>query len=126
MPSREFVLQLLGEAGEPVDAEDLAFRLGLEAEEYDSFFNRLRAMQREGQLLFNRRGALCLPEKIEVKAGRYRGPGPSRAARSFIETYSPVAFGVINASERCDEDLGGVPLLIRRPWEIGELLARLG
>lgn len=73
MPSREFVLQLLEEAGEPVDAEDLAFRLGLEAEEYDSFFNRLRAMQRDGQLLFNRRGALCLPEKIEVKSGRVEG-----------------------------------------------------
>ncbi|MCP5277301.1 MAG: ribonuclease R [Thiobacillus sp.] len=73
MPSREFVLQLLEEAGEPVDAEDLAFRLGLETEEYDTFFNRLRAMQRDGQLLFNRRGALCLPEKIEVKSGRVEG-----------------------------------------------------
>jgi len=73
MPSREFILQLLEEAGEPVDAEDFAFRLGLESEEYDTFFNRLRAMQRDGQLLFNRRGALCLPEKIEVKSGRVEG-----------------------------------------------------
>ena len=73
MPSREFILQLLEDAGEPVDAEDFAFRLGLESEEYDTFFNRLRAMQRDGQLLFNRRGALCLPEKIEVKAGRVEG-----------------------------------------------------
>jgi ribonuclease R len=73
VPSREFVLQLLEEAGEPVDAEDFAFRLGLEPEEYDTFFNRLRAMQRDGQLLFNRRGALCLPEKIEVRSGRVEG-----------------------------------------------------
>ncbi|MEW5770295.1 MAG: ribonuclease R [Pseudomonadota bacterium] len=73
MPSREFILQLLEEAGEPEDAEELAFRLGLEPEEYDTFFNRLRAMQRDGQLLFNRRGALCLPEKIEVKSGRVEG-----------------------------------------------------
>jgi len=73
MPSREFILQLLAEAGEPVEAEDLAFRLGLEPEEYETFFNRLRAMQRDGQLLFNRRGALCLPEKIEVKSGRVEG-----------------------------------------------------
>jgi len=73
MPSREFILQLLEEAGEPVEAEDFAFRLGLEAEEYETFFNRLRAMQRDGQLLFNRRGALCLPEKIEVKSGRVEG-----------------------------------------------------
>lgn len=73
LPSREFILQLLEEAGEPVDAEEQAFRLGLEPDEYEPFFNRLRAMQREGQLLFNRRGALCLPEKIEVKAGRVEG-----------------------------------------------------
>jgi ribonuclease R len=73
MPSREFVLQLLEEAGGPVEVDDFIFRLGLEAEEIEAFQNRLRAMQRDGQLLFNRRGALCLPEKIEVKSGRVEG-----------------------------------------------------
>ena len=73
MPSREFILQLLEEAGEPVDADDFAARLGIEADESESFSIRLRAMQRDGQLLFNRRGALCLPEKIEVKIGRVEG-----------------------------------------------------
>ncbi len=73
LPSREFLLQLLQEAGEPVDAEELGKRLGLEPEEWEGFFNRLRAMQRDGQLLFNRRGALCLPDKIELKVGRVEG-----------------------------------------------------
>ncbi len=73
MPSREFILQLLAEAGEPVDADDFAFRLDIEEEEADAFTHRLRAMQRDGQLMFNRRGALCLPEKIEVKAGHVEG-----------------------------------------------------
>ena len=73
MPSREFVLQLLVEAGEPVEPDDLAYRLDIEPEEAEAFTARLRAMQRDGQLLFNRRGALCLPEKIEVKAGRVEG-----------------------------------------------------
>jgi ribonuclease R len=73
LPSREFLLQLLEEAGEPVDPEELGNRLGLEEEEWDAFLNRLRAMQRDGQLLFNRRGALCLPDKIELKAGRVEG-----------------------------------------------------
>ncbi|MBI5329349.1 MAG: ribonuclease R [Betaproteobacteria bacterium] len=72
-PSREFILQLLAEAGGPVDPEDFAFQLGMEADEMDAFSARLRAMQRDGQLMFNRRGALCLPEKIEVKAGRVEG-----------------------------------------------------
>ncbi len=73
LPSREFLLQLLEEAGEPVAPEELAQRLGLEPEEWEPFLNRLRAMQRDGQLLFNRRGALCLPVKIELKAGRVEG-----------------------------------------------------
>ena len=73
LPSREFLLQLLEEAGEPVDPDELGHRLGLEDDEWDAFLNRLRAMQRDGQLLFNRRGALCLPDKIELKAGRVEG-----------------------------------------------------
>ena len=73
LPSREFLLQLLEEAGEPVEPDDLAFRLDIEPEEAEAFTARLRAMQRDGQILFNRRGALCLPEKIEVKAGRVEG-----------------------------------------------------
>jgi ribonuclease R len=73
LPSREFLLQLLEEAGEPVEPDDLAFRLDIEPEEAEAFTARLRAMQRDGQLLFNRRGALCLPDKIEVKAGRVEG-----------------------------------------------------
>ena len=73
LPSREFLLQLLEEAGEPVEPDDLAWRLDIEPDEADAFTARLRAMQRDGQLLFNRRGALCLPDKIEVKAGRVEG-----------------------------------------------------
>ncbi len=73
LPSREFIRQLLEQAGGPLTPEDLAQNLGLETEEWDSFLNRLRAMQRDGQLLFNRRGALCLPDKIELRAGRVEG-----------------------------------------------------
>ena len=73
MPSREFILQLVTEASGPVDADELAMRLGLDAEEMDAFTIRLRAMQRDGQIMLNRRGALCLPEKIEVKSGRVEG-----------------------------------------------------
>jgi ribonuclease R len=73
MPSREFILQLVTEASGPVDVDELAGRLGLEAEEMDAFMIRLRAMQRDAQIMINRRGALCLPEKIEVKSGRVEG-----------------------------------------------------
>ncbi len=73
LPSREFILQLVEEAGEPVPMEDMAFNLGLEPEEHDAFRNRLGAMQRDAQLVINRRGLICLPDKIELKAGRVEG-----------------------------------------------------
>jgi ribonuclease R len=73
MPSREFILQLVTEAAGPVDSEDFATRLGIEADEMDAFNVRLRAMQRDGQIVINRRGALCLPDKIDVKNGRVEG-----------------------------------------------------
>ncbi|OYY92799.1 MAG: ribonuclease R [Hydrogenophilales bacterium 28-61-23] len=73
MPSREFILQLVTEAGGPVDSEEFAQRLGIEADEMDAFTIRLRAMQRDGQIVINRRGALCLPDKIDVKNGHVEG-----------------------------------------------------
>jgi len=73
MPSREFILQLVTEAAGPVDTEEFAVRLGIEPDEMDAFSIRLRAMQRDGQIVINRRGALCLPDKIDVKTGRVEG-----------------------------------------------------
>ncbi len=70
LPSREFIVQLVEQAGGPLPIDELAFDLGLEPEEHDAFRNRLRAMQRDAQIVINRRDALCLPEKIELKAGR--------------------------------------------------------
>jgi ribonuclease R len=73
LPSREFILQLVTEAGGPTPADDLAVRLDIDAEESESFNRRLGAMQRDGQLIINRRGDLCLPDKMELKAGRVEG-----------------------------------------------------
>jgi ribonuclease R len=73
MPSREFLLSLLEQAGEPVEADAFAQQLGMEAHEEESFRRRLHAMNRDGQLMFNRRGLLCLPQKIEARAGRVDG-----------------------------------------------------
>jgi len=73
LPSREFILQLVTEAGGPVPGDDLAFRLDIDVDEAESFQRRLGAMQRDGQLIINRRGDLCLPDKIELKAGRVEG-----------------------------------------------------
>ncbi len=73
LPSREYILQLVEAAGGPVPAEDMAFRLDIDVDESESFNRRLGAMQRDGQLIINRRGDLCLPDKMELKAGRVEG-----------------------------------------------------
>ncbi|HRH79805.1 MAG TPA: ribonuclease R [Thiobacillaceae bacterium] len=73
LPSREYLLQLVEAEGGPLPMEELAFRLNIEEGERDAFRRRLEAMQRDGQLVINRRQALCLPDKIELKAGRVEG-----------------------------------------------------
>jgi ribonuclease R len=73
LPSREYILQLVEAAGGPVPAEDIAHQLDIGTEEEVAFERRLGAMQRDGQLVINRRGDLCLPDKIELKAGRVDG-----------------------------------------------------
>jgi ribonuclease R len=73
LPSREYILQLLGEAGCPVDVEEFMQRLAISEAERDLFQRRLAAMQRDGQLVINRKGQLCLPEKIDLIRGRVEG-----------------------------------------------------
>ncbi|MBI5490001.1 MAG: ATP-binding protein [Deltaproteobacteria bacterium] len=59
---------------------------------------------------------------IEVTAGPLDRPRLSRSARSFIDAVRPARFGVINAALRDDATVDGVPVLFRRPWELGDLL----
>ncbi|KAF0814221.1 Ribonuclease R [Andreprevotia sp. IGB-42] len=73
LPSREFILQLLTESGAPFDAAELAKNLSITEAEQPFFDRRLAAMAREGELMINRKGALCLPEKVDSIAGRVQG-----------------------------------------------------
>jgi ribonuclease R len=69
--SREFILQSLTEAGVPLTLEELAVRLGLEADDRrEALRRRLRAMERDGQLMCNRRGAYCSVARLNLVRGR--------------------------------------------------------
>jgi len=59
LPSREYILQLLTDAGCPVDADAFAEQLHITEAERDLFQRRLGAMQRDGQLMLNRKRQLC-------------------------------------------------------------------
>lgn len=73
LPSREFVLQCLEQAGVPVIPEELAEQLGILDDEMGFFQRRLRAMARDGQLVINRKGQLYVIAKMDLKKGRVIG-----------------------------------------------------
>lgn len=74
VPSREFIIQYLDELGKPVTRKHLIQVFDLKSEdEKEALRRRLRAMERDGQLLSNRRGQYALVEKMELIRGRVIG-----------------------------------------------------
>lgn len=73
LPSREYVLQMLQGAGHPIGERELAEQLAITDDELYAFERRIRAMEREGQLMRNRKGALILPTKADLIACRIEG-----------------------------------------------------
>ncbi|NOH85764.1 ribonuclease R [Vibrio sp. 03-59-1] len=70
VPSREFITDFLTTANVPMNRNDLFEALGLTGEEqYEGLRRRLRAMERDGQLIFTRRQCYALPEKLELTKG---------------------------------------------------------
>jgi ribonuclease R len=73
LPSRELIMQQMDEQGVPLSVEQLYGLLGIHESERDIFNRRLNAMEREGQIIRNRKGALCLAQKINLMAGKVQG-----------------------------------------------------
>src|SRR6266568_3089948 len=71
--SREFILQTLAEAGVPLADEELARRLAIGPAERDAFERRVTAMERDGQVLRNRKGAILVATKLDLVSGRVEG-----------------------------------------------------
>ena len=74
IPSREAILELLTQAEKPLNANKIASKLGLgDSEQVDALGKRLRAMERDGQLMVNRRGAYGLVDKLNLLHCRVQG-----------------------------------------------------
>jgi ribonuclease R len=73
LPSREMILEVLDREGIPLAEDRLASLLGIEAHERDAFGRRLAAMEREGQVMRNRRGAILVADKAGLIKGRVIG-----------------------------------------------------
>jgi ribonuclease R len=74
IPSREYILDLLDSADQPVTHEQMCLMLKLTGEDQiEALRRRLIAMARDGQLISNRRGAYVRLDKIDVVRGRIQG-----------------------------------------------------
>ena len=73
LPSREYVEQTLAERGVPMSFDELCEALDVAEHEVDLFERRIRAMERDGQVLRNRRGTFILPDKADLIRGRVQG-----------------------------------------------------
>ena len=101
LPSREWVLHVLEQEGVPVAPEHLVQQLAIEEDEEESFARRLNAMERDGQIMFNRRGAICIVDKLGLIPGRVQG--------------HPDGYGFVVPD-------GGGPDLYLGPWEMSKVL----
>jgi ribonuclease R len=71
IPSREYILSFLAESQRLMNREELGFAFGLVREEdIEALRRRLRAMERDGQLLRNRRGGYGLVDRMDMVRGR--------------------------------------------------------
>lgn len=74
IPSREFILQHLANRETPANREELGNELNLSGEEaLEALRRRLRAMERDGQLVFTRRQCYALPERLDLLKGTVIG-----------------------------------------------------
>jgi len=72
-PTREKILDCLRAADIPLTPADLAQRLGVSSAQTGPLLRRLAAMERDGQLLPNRKGVLLLATRLDLIAGRVQG-----------------------------------------------------
>ena len=73
LPSREYMLELLAAHGVPITVTDFAELLAIRPDELPFFMRRIDAMERDGQLMRNRKGALCMVEKLHLIPGIVQG-----------------------------------------------------
>jgi ribonuclease R len=72
--SRELIMQLLAEQGEPLTRPQLEVLLEIGDEgSAEALRRRLRAMERDGQLIRNRKAQYALLSKLDLVAGRIMG-----------------------------------------------------
>lgn len=75
LPSREYIQKILEDQGTPIDGSTLCKLLNITSKETEFFNRRLTAMIREGQIIRNRKGDICVTKKLDLIKGVVQGHG---------------------------------------------------
>ncbi|RYZ69113.1 MAG: ribonuclease R, partial [Lysobacteraceae bacterium] len=108
--SREAILALLAAAEGPQNAEEIAARLDLVAEDrFDALGKRLGAMVRDGQLLQNRRGGFAPAKQMDLIPG--------------VVIANPNGFGFLRPEDGSGDDLFLPPYEMRKAMHGDRVMA---
>ncbi|MCE5362108.1 ribonuclease R [Pseudomonas anguilliseptica] len=130
IPSRELILQHLDERGSPAAREELAAEFGLVSDEQlEALRRRLRAMERDGQLIYTRRGTYAPVDKLDLILGRVSG---HRDGFGFLVPddgsddlfLSPAQMRLVFDGDRALARVSGLDRRGRREGAIVEVIAR--
>jgi ribonuclease R len=129
IPSREYILQFLEERGECLKREQIAEGLGLQTEDdIEALRRRLRAMERDGQLIYTRRG-LAPVDKLDLVRGRVTGHPdgfgfliPDEGGEDLF--LSPRVMSGVMHGDRAVAQVTGIDRRGRREGAIVEVLER--
>ena len=130
IPSRELILQHLAERGSAANREQLVEELGLISEEQiEALRRRLRAMERDGQLIYTRRGTYAPVDKLDLILGRVSG---HRDGFGFLIPddgsddlfLSPAQMRLVFDSDRALARVSGLDRRGRREGAIVEVISR--
>lgn len=130
IPSRELIIQHLSERGSPAAREQLVEEFGLTSDEdIEALRRRLRAMERDGQLIYTRRGAYAPVDKLDLVCGRVSG---HRDGFGFLIPddgsddlfLSPAQMRLVFDGDRCLARVSGLDRRGRREGAVVEVISR--
>lgn len=130
IPSRELILQLIEHRSKPLSRTDIAEAFSLTDEnELEALRRRLRAMERDGQLLFNRTQKYCLVNNKDLIVGRIIGHAdgfgfikPDDGSEDLF--LSPREMNPLFHNDRAMVRIAGVDKKGRREAAVVEILER--
>ena len=130
IPSREHLLQALSDEGRPRSLDSLAALVGVNTErDREALMKRLRAMERDGQVVCNRRGDYGLAPRMDLIRGRVSG---HRNGFGFVIPddgsddlfLSPREMRALMHGDRVLVRLAGIDRLGRKEASVVEVLER--